>query len=244
MYDFSRSFIGWTSTRIHHSPRMQVDAVCRIVTGGTTWECLLSAPCAGETMYAPRDLIQRPPYDFVMIYSPAGEFMFAKTFADPARNVIESHRVGEAMSTHDGRGAPLAEMSARLAPARGVRELTAYADIRAAVLGSTRLNGQTEFTAPDGSSRVVLEYPIKTCNVSHAAERWQIDAGPVLIPDLADPAASGLSGMRPGYVVFNDWTWAEFARRRLTPADAVELGSAFSAPARIDGVRNRIYSLE
>lgn len=240
-YDFNRSFITWTSTRVNHTPRMRVDASCRIIAGDQVQDFFLSVPNVGETMYAARDLIHRPPYDFVMIYSPAGDFMFAKTFVDQRLNKVEQHRVGEAMSTHDGRGATVTEMGVRMAEVKAA-PLPTYAEVRAAILGHTPLNGRTTWVSPDGRTKAIMEFPIRVCNVSHAVAQWQIDNGPVLFPDFAR-GAPWIAGLRPGYMVYNSPDWADIARRRLTPDDPCEPGSQFAAPERV-AVRNELLALE
>lgn len=241
-YDFDRSFITWTSTRVNHTPRMRVDAMCRIMAGNRTEDFFLSIPNVGEEMYAARDLIHRPPFDFIMIGSPTGVFMFAKTYADARRNTLEQRRVGETMSTQDGRGATVTGMNFRMTPAPSARLLTAYADIRDAILGGLRLNGRTTWTSADGSAAAILDYPIRVCNVSHASEQWQIDNGPVLIPDLAS-GTPWLPGLRPGHIVFNATDWADICRRRLAPGDPCEAGSQYSAPERV-AVHNELLVLD
>lgn len=240
-YDFERSFITWISTRVNHTPRMRVDAACRIVAGDRTEDFFLSIPNIGEEMYTEKPLIHRPPFDFIMIGSPSGEFMFAKTYADARRNVVERRRVGEVMSTQDGRGATVTDMNFRMAAAPGARALTNYADIRAAILGGVRLNGRTTWAAPGGGVTAILDYPIRVCNVSHATDKWQIDNGPVLIPDLA-AGAPWLPNLRPGYIVFHAADWADICRRRLASGDPAEDGSQYSGPERV-AVRNELMAL-
>lgn len=241
-YDFDRSFIAWTSTRVNHTPRMRVDAACRIVAGDRTDDFFLSIPNIGEAMYADRDLIHRPPFDFIMIYSATGDFMFAKTFADSGRNTVELRRVGEAMSTQDGRGATVTEMNVRMAPAPAARTLGGYAEVRAAILGFARLNGRTTWVDPEGRATAVLEYPIRVCNVSHASEQWQIDNGPVILPRFA-AGAPWLPSLRPGYLVYHAADWADICRRRLAPDDPCEAGSQYSVPERV-AVRNELLALD
>ena len=88
----------------------------------------------------------------------------------------------------------------------------------------------------------ILDYPIRVCNVSHASEQWQIDNGPVLLPDLA-AGAPWLPNLRPGYMVYNDTGWADICRRRLAPGDSCETGSQYSAPERVT-VRNELLTID
>ena len=55
-----------------------------------------------------------------------------------------------------------------------MRALTTYAEIRAAILGDKVLNGRTEYRSEDGQTKVVLNYPIKVCNIAHGKERWPV----------------------------------------------------------------------
>ena len=242
-YDFDRSYIRWTSSRVHHTPRLRVDAVCRLTREGRTTEFFLGALCVGETMYAERDLIQMPAYEFAMICAPGDQFMIVKLHADETLNVVESHRVGDVMSTHDGKGAPLLELSVHTARNETVRELTNCADIREAILGDRRLAGCTEYLGEDGATQVGMEYPIKVCNVSHEAENWQIDAGLVLVPDLKAPSDLLVGKMRVGYLVYNAWDWAEVVLRRLTPEGGSDRRSYFTRSTRLK-VRNRLYCVD
>ena len=61
--------------------------------------------------------------------------------------------------------------------------LTTTEEIVAAVLNNRPLVSQTEFSLPDGLD-VFLEYPVKVINASKREMFYQIDTGPVLVPDL------------------------------------------------------------
>lgn len=241
--DFSRSFIRWTSDRVQHSPRMQIDAACRIIEDGKARDYYLSTPCAGESMYGPKDLIQQPAYDFLMVFSPAGEFMFIKLRGDETRNLVEVHRVGETMSTNDGRGAPMLDMQAHVARLERVRELRAHGEIRESILGYRIITARTTIASSDGRSKAILDYPVKCCNVLHSDERWQVDAGPVLLPDVRQNPPWSIAAMRSGYIVFNQWNWAEAALRRANPGEDANPGSVFSRTLRLD-VENHLYTAD
>lgn len=241
-FDFSRSFLRWTSTSNNHTPRLQVDAVCTLTAGGAAKSYYLSTMCTGETMYADRDLIHQPADEFAMVFCPADrEFMFSKSYADPELNVHEVHRLGEAMSTHNGKGSPLVEMSVHMAQHPAVRPLTAYAEIREAILGDKRLNARTEYLSEDGRTQVVMDYPVKICNVAHGREMWQVDTGLVLLPDFTAKSPLAIGLLRAGYVVFNRWDWAEVIHRPPRPPRGVK--SWFSATRRLT-VRNAIFCVD
>lgn len=213
-YDFGRSFLGWTGATNNHTPRLQVAATCVVADADGATEFFLSEMCVGEQMYAEEGLIHRPVSEFAMVCVPGEQYAFMKFHADEAADTMEAHRVGEAMTTHDGRGAPITEMHVRMARHARVREVTAYGDIREAILGCVPMNGRTEFSAEDGATRVTLNYPIKICNIAHGRERWQVDTGPILFPDFAAACDLPVGRMRPAYLVFNTPDRAEVAVRR------------------------------
>src|SRR5438552_1528668 len=69
-YDYSRSFVQWTG-QSKHVPRCTIQASCRLRTGEVPErEFFLTHPCAGETMYADKNLIQFPTADFHMVCEP------------------------------------------------------------------------------------------------------------------------------------------------------------------------------
>lgn len=239
-YDFGRSFLRWTSTGNNHTPRLMVDASCTLIRDGKTKEYFLSAMCTGEKMYADRDLIHQPANEFAMVCVPNEQYMFFKWFADPALNIIEPHRVGETMTTKDGKGSPIVEMKVHMAQADKVRPLTTYAEIRTAILGDKRLNGRTTYLGEDGKTEVVLNYPVKICNIAHGRERWQVDTG-VLLPDLKVKAELPIGVMRMGYIVFNSWDWAEVILRKS--GAQVLSKTAFSEPRRITA-KNQLFALD
>jgi len=242
--DFSRSFVRWTSATNNHTPRLQIAAACTLGDADGVRDYFLTDTCTGEQMYADEGLIHLPANEFAMIYGPGDqEYMFIKYYADDALNVVEAHRVGEAMTTHDGRGAPIVEMAADMVRHDRVHELKEYGEIREAILGNRRLNARTEYLGEDGDTRVVLDYPVRICNVAHGRERWQIDTGPILLPDLSLPREPRIGRLRSGYIVFNSPDRAEIIYRRATSSDAGLDGSHFSAGRGIEA-RNSIYCLD
>ena len=239
-YDFSRSFLRWTSTKNNHTPRMQVDAACTLIRDGKSKEYFLSAICAGEQMYADKELIYLPAFEFAMVCAPNDEYVFFKWYAAMAFNTIEMHRVGETMTTHDGRGAPITEMSVHMARHEHVRPLTTYGEIREAILGDKVLNARTEYLGEDGKTRVILNYPVKTCNIALGRERWQVDS-PVLLPDLAAQTDLPVGVLRMGYIVCNSWDWAEVILRQ--PGSTATGKSAFTESRRL-AVKNQLFCAE
>jgi hypothetical protein len=236
-YDFGRSFLRWTSTKNKHTPRLLVDAACTLTRDGKSKEYFLSAMCASEKMYADKGLIHQPASEFAMVCAPNEEYMFYKWFAAAGLNMMEPHRIGETMTTQDGRGSPITEMSVHMAHHPQVRNLTSYTEIREAILGDKVLNARTEYLGEDGKTQVVLNYPVKICNIAHGRERWQVDTA-ILVPDLSARTDLPIGIFRMGYIVFNSWDWAEIILRQ--PNSTEDGKSAFTASRRITA-KNQIF---
>ena len=64
---------------------------------------------------------------------------------------------------------------------------------------------------------MVLEYPAKIVNVQHDRPNWQIDTGPILVPDFTAAASLFVDRLELAYIVFNSWSRAEVLERRPTP---------------------------
>jgi hypothetical protein len=196
----------------------------------------MPAATTGETMYADKGLIHLPANEFAMVCAPSEQFPFFKWYAAPELNVIESHQVGETMTTKDGKGSPIVEMTVHMKHHPRVRALTTCAEVREAILGDKRLNGRTEYLGEDGETKVVLNYPVKVCNIAHGRERWQVDTA-VLLPYLSAKADLPIGVLRMGYIVFNSWDWAEVILRKPGPKTAGK--SAFTESRRLT-VKNQL----
>jgi hypothetical protein len=105
---------------------------------------------------------------------------------------------------------------------------------------ATPLAAQTEYETAD--YRVLLEYPVKVANFSERERYYQVDTGPILLPDLDRQHRSLLEGCRLAYIAHNCPEWAEFIVCAPTPlTDAVKVHH-FSQSIRIEGTRNRIIA--
>ena len=241
-FDFQRSFVQFTTTRINHTPRLQVDAVCRLVPeSGDAKAYALTTSCVGEHMYASENLVQVPPFEFVMVAGGDGEFLIQKTFASGKDTVRESHRVGDTMSTHDGLGALMQDVVVELVPLEGARELATDGSIREAILQNRPIQATTSFMDSDGRTRVELLYPVKICNVSGDTAQWQVDTGRVPFPAYPPGSDLAVARFEPAYILFNRRDWADFGILKHG-ADDVS-GPDYSDIRRLD-VENTLYATD
>ena len=85
------------------------------------------------------------------------------------------------------------------------------------MLGNRPLVSQTEFSTPDGA-RVLLEYPVKVINVSEREMFYQVDTGPVLVPDAtAFDGTHGVSALRLAFIAHNTLGCTELLLNVPTP---------------------------
>ena len=220
IYDYSRSFLQFTTDLTNHTPRMQLEASCRVSDGsGLEAEYFLTSDCMSEHMYRPSGLVAEPPSLFWLIAGRNGEFLMQKRHAAGTLDIKEARRVGERMSSHDGRGRTMLKIDLNARRSEKYRPLAGYADVRRAILGDVPLNGRTTYRSSGGSMTVQLGYPIKTCNIPHDREEWQIDTGPILVPDPAAGDRIDISALQSAFILFNAWDWAELAVRKPVAAD-------------------------
>lgn len=120
----------------------------------------------------------------------------------------------------------------------------ALADLDAilAVLATdTPVLAQTEYET--AGNHVLLEYPVRCVNFSERERYYQVDTGPILLPDFAHQYKSLLEGCRLAYIAHNCPEWAEAIVCVPTPlTDAVKVHH-YSQSLRIEGTRNRLIAL-
>jgi hypothetical protein len=115
-------------------------------------------------------------------------------------------------------------------------------------VGNRPVTGRTTYLDEEGQTTVVLEYPAKTLNVAHGSPAWQVDAGPILVPDLRAPrqVPDLLAGrFDVAYLVFNSWDRAEVAVRRpveLGRAGGRAIATAHYADIRVLEARNELFA--
>ena len=238
--DFQRSFLKFTTARVNHTPRLQIAARCVLVPpDGPERAFFLTAECISENMYVEDCLVQQPASEFLMIASRDGEYMFMKRHASARYDVREAHCIGEAMSTHDGRGAPMKKIEIDVVRFTRSERIESYPDIRESILGNCLLNGRTTCLDEDSETRIVMDYPIRVCNVAHDRPLWQVDVGRVL--GVGGPASSSLEVERlaPAYLVYNSWNWTDIAFLAASPSDN-ETGVSFCDVRRLKA-RNEIF---
>jgi hypothetical protein len=215
--DFSRSYLRFRTTRVNHTPRLQVDALCALLRpDGTTRKYFLTCACIGEAMYVETNLIHEPVSEFNLIAAPGEEFLLLKRHAEARHDTRSAHQVGDTMPTHDGRGAQVMELEVALAHV-AMQPIESYHQFRDALLNNRPINARTTYKESDGT-QVTLEYPARTVNVSHERDAWQVDAGPIVMPRGEETTGTlEVARLDLAYLVFNRWDYAEAVLQDAPP---------------------------
>jgi hypothetical protein len=144
-----------------------------------------------------------PNYDFLPVFTDGQTIVFRRPaqFSETYRRVT---------------GPLWGGMVPRLRPAKA-RVLADAAEIAAAVAAGLPLIGQVELADAASGRRALLEFPVKTMNLSTDGRRWQVDTGPVVLPDLEAPPERWSESLRLAFVAYNAWDWADLVIEAPTP---------------------------
>lgn len=256
--DFARSFLRWRIDT-EKKPVMTVSKKlpmtlnnvrapleCRtIVTEeatGTVQEIVLGAACKGEQVWVPSDVWHQPNPDMRM-WASREQFVICKQWDRLDKGVMlfppslgpqPVKQLGDPAEAFDRFSIDLA-----LRNGREVREN----DEIVAILFSDRLMvAQTEYRV--GGHHVLLEYPVKTVNWSERERYYQVDTGPVLLPDFANTGEPLILGCRLAFAAHNGPDWAEFIVNVPTPLTDNIRVHHYSKSERIEGTVNRMIVVD
>ncbi len=247
--NFQASFMTWdypppAYTEKHDIPfgniaRIQLDAMIDVIddSGGGRERFVLIQPCRTERVYKEDRLFQIPSAEYRVIYS------------------LEQHRsVGKAM-TYGGRrpvGRLVKDTYRSLVidvvTFPDTRVLRTPAEVNDATAANHPLVGRTEIKDPQLPLRYVIEYPIKTMNIMPKDNSYQIDTGPLLVPDFDLDQASAIDRLEMAHVAFNHKApdLAEFILRQPTPVlddDGRELCRVLHySKVRVHAARNTLLA--
>jgi len=226
--DYGRSFIN-TKAR-WNSPRFWVESRLRISdpAAKTTREYFQCGLCKSEYTFPARGMFHPDNYDFLPVFSQVDCVVFRRHLTDRGK-YLEVKPIAQAW---EGTAPVVRHFRGRML--RNVEEISK------AMTAGKQLVGQTEIRDEKSGRVAVIEFPIKTINWHRDTGQWQVDTGPVLLPDLTVPADQWSSKLRLAFVAFNAPDWAEFLIDEPTPIRDGEKEAAkvfhymrqFACPAR------------
>lgn len=230
--DFERSYMTFFGRDEGNIARIRLDAACTLFDErtGESEAFYLIAPCRAERMYLDDRLFQMPNYEFCGIFA-----------ADDCL-LVRTHWVSDRDNREYGRNTGRFDRVDLAIRTRGDARLLADEDqVYQATLANLSLVARTELRDEVRGLRASLEYPVKTMNVLPAGPRFQVDTGPLLLPDFASAAPRPIERFDLAYVAYHRFDLAEFILRRpVTPGG--EGGAAVTdySQIRVVPARNTI----
>ncbi len=200
---------------------------------GTSQVYYQCASCKSENTFAAEDLFIEDNYDFLPILGGRDWLVFRR----PCR-LSEAYRQVKA----DIWGEPVL----KLRYGKGVTELSSFEEIRDATAAGRPIVAQTEIRNEDTKLTAVIEYPVKTMNVSLDNSVYQVDTGPIAYPDLSRRFDVPIECLSLAFVAFNVPHFADFIIEQPTPVvqDEQELAQVYhySKPFSLPAA-NRLLAL-
>lgn len=204
--DYSRSFVTFF-TKPHQGgniARIQVDATCSVdgwepASAAVTFH--LIAPCRSEHMYRDGQLFQLPNYEFSGIFTEE-ESLILRTHWTSDEEHPEYARVTDRFERVAIDRLPLRAES-----------LQSVDEVVAATLANRALVAQTTLHDDSTGATAVLEYPIKTMNVTREPQQLQVDTGPVIVPLFDSTSEHPIERFAVAHIVYCDLNRAEFILR-------------------------------
>ena len=219
--NFQASYMTWDSPHRddprpyarHNVPhgnraRIQLEALIDVIdeSAGTREQFVLIAPCRTEWVYAEDRLFQLPSAEYRNIYSKTQQRSMSKSLTADDNRV----RTGRPVS------GLFRSLKIELKRFQQTRMLESAAKIVKATSANVPLVARTEIRHPRRRLRYVLEYPIKTMNFQPKTDSFQVDTGPILVPDFKSSAPAAIDTLQMAHVAYNRLDRAEFIVRRPT----------------------------
>jgi len=197
--DYGASFLSGIAS--FNAVRFWVESRLRVIdeASGAFVDYYQCGSCKSEDTFAEHDLFFADNYDFLPIFGPEWGVIFRRhAYLDEGyRSVLPVHEMWGGQRLH-------------LRERADARELASNGVICAATAEWAPLVARTEISDAAAGRRAVLEYPVKTMNVQPDADRYQVDTGPVVFPDLSLPLERQPHGFALAFVAFNTPHAADF----------------------------------
>jgi hypothetical protein len=231
--DYGRSFVCGTAS--FNNARFWVESRTVLFDGDRRHEFLQMGSCKSENTFGGKDLFYADNYDFLPILADDGHWLVFRRknrITDDYRS-IKKEIWGPAC--------------VKLRFGRQVRVLESFDDIRQTTASGAPLVFRTEITDGQSGLRAIIEAPVKTMNIEPGKKQYQIDTGPVPLPDISRRYEPPIDCLRLAYVAFNAPHFADFVIEQPTPvldegretARVYHYSSPISLPAK-----NSLIALE
>lgn len=209
--DYGRSFLIGRAPA--NEVRFWVESRTRLIDAerGTSEDYLQVGSCKSENTFAERDLFHADNYDFLPVFGPEWTVVYRRK----SRATVTYRDTRPSDQWWDGQDLHLVE-------SRQARVLDSTVEIREATYRFEPLVAQVEIADEKTGLRAIIEFPVKTMNTHRAADLYQVDSGPVALPDLQRHEISA-DGLRLAFVAFNAVDFADFVIEVPTRVGAEEV---------------------
>jgi hypothetical protein len=202
--DYGRSFFCNRSP--NNSVRFWIESRTTLIDGPRRIDFYQCGACKSENTFAEKDLFKADNYDFTPIWGDGLWLIFRRTAAlNP-----QYRRIQKPETTW---GPP----ELKLRPAVKTRLLETWPAIRDATAAAVPIVAQTEIHDAKTGLRAVIECPVKTMNIHHPKQLYQVDTGPVALPDLSRRYEPTIDCLRLAFVAFNAPGFADFVVEQPAP---------------------------
>lgn len=200
--DYGRSFVSGTAS--FNSVRFWVESRTLLFDGDRRFDFLQFGSCKSENTFGEKDLFYADNYDFLPILGDDGQWLVfrRKSRLTPEYRALKKDIWGPAQL--------------QLREAARVSPLETWEQIRDATAAGKPIVSRTELTDAETGLRAIIECPVKTLNVSHDRKMYQVDTGPVALPDLGRRYEPRVDCVRLAFVAFNAPHFADFVIEQPT----------------------------
>jgi hypothetical protein len=202
-------------TPLGNRVRILVEAILDVIepSTGTTEQFVLIAPCRTEWVYAEDHLFQIPSREYRNIYS-----LTHGRGVGGGITVVEDELPGQPARARPN-DVDYRSLTIEIRRYPRTRTLGSVDEIIAATEEGLPINGRTELREQTTGRAFVLQYPIKTLNFQPEQRAFQVDTGPVIVPDLTSTEQQMINRLARAHVIYNHihLDRAEFILYRPTP---------------------------
>jgi len=255
--DYSRSFCGFEidtkkqpaltmsrpAPQTHNVGRFPIDCRCVITSENQSRQYVLGASCKSEQVNVKQDVWHDPCADMCLILSDDYALVI-KSWDHRGRKVdlhpptLGTQPLRHTLVTKEA----YSQSRIDLHSVEGRLLKTAEETIEAG-LANLPLISQTEWTLDDGRN-VLLEYPVKVCNFGPREIYYQVDTGPILIPNPAREHKHEIESLELAYIAHNAVDWAEVVVNVPTSIEGGAVVDHYSESRRLENVVNRMIALD
>ena len=218
MIDFANLYMTWFGADGGSISRIALEAACTLVDdSGREDDFYLIAPCRAEHTHSDGQLIVMPNYDFRAIFGRTHHRLLRKhwvsdpDYLDDTGLDTTGGRVLDEVGRHSDRWE---EVRLDVGRFDSFTELADPQSVVDATLENRTLVATTELADDASGVRAVLEYPVKTMNVLPSSVRYQVDTGPIIVPDFASTADLAIARFDLAHIVYNLFDCGELILRK------------------------------